>query len=627
MSALYFYLFFLAHPYIAMWWTSFPKAGRKSWEALVPLYNYYVAFKVGQSKGWWAFLMLIPGVHIYMWAVCNVGYLRRFGFFSAIDTLLAIVFPYPLFFKAKDKAFREPTNWANPKEVEERKAGDHVALFFALPVAGHILAFISEALSSKKNNFGKKSKTREWTETILFALIAAGIIRTYVFEPFKIPTGSMEKTLLVGDFLFVNKLAYGPKVPVTPLSFPLFHNFIPYLNIKSYSEAETLEYTRLPGFGKVQRYDVVVFNYPSGDTAVYDPRVPFGLMGHDYHGIVNNEAIILWMQSLSGKIQAKAAETNNPNNAWEIVYEEEAPNFIKNLSYWKEEARKFLGEDKMAHEGNNIIRHMGLIRRPVDKRENYIKRCVGIPGDELEIINSVLYVNGKPAQIAPFQNLRYTILNPDDLTLGISSEKFTNQMYESYGLEQGRDYFNTSDGLMKMNLTQEELKRLQTVYPKVKFELEIDSTYEMKVGKDSLAKTGYPATVQIKNLENFPKDINHGNTMTNFEKIKIPAKGTTVKLTAQNIPLYRRIITAYEGHKLDEKADGFYIDGKKTDSYTFKMNYYWMMGDNRYNSADSRVWGFVPEDHIIGKASLVWFSNSGIPEIGIRWERIFKFIK
>lgn len=629
MSALYFYLFILVHPYIALWFQTFPKAGRKSWEALIPIYNYYVAFKISGEKGWWAFLMLIPGVHVYMWAVCNVAYLRRFNFFSATDTALAILFPYVLYFKAKNHSLHEPTNWANSREIEQRKAGDHIALFFTLPVAGHALATVSDILSSKKNNIGKKSKVREWTETILFALIAAGIIRTYVFEPFKIPTGSMEKTLLVGDFLFVNKLTYGSRVPNTPMSFPLFHNFIPYLNIKSYTEIEKIDYTRLPALRKIHRNDVVVFNYPSGDTSVYDPRMPFGLMGHDYHGIVINEATILWMQSLNGKLSQKTAALNgDQNKAWEALYEEEAPNFIKNLEYWKNEARHFLAVEKKAHTEGTIIDHMGIIRRPVDKRENYIKRCVGIPGDVLEIKNSVLYINGKPTMVPTYQNLQYNVANPEDLMMGISQNKFDNQMYESFGLERERgDYYITGDGKLQMNLTQEELKHLQTVFPKVKFELVIDSTYEMKVGKETFLQEGFPASQQIDNLRLFPKDINHNNTVSNFEKIKIPAKGATVTLTKQNIALYRRIITAYENHTLVEKQDGFYIDGKKTNKYTFAMNYYWMMGDNRYNSADSRFWGFVPEDHIVGKASLVWFSNSGIPGIGIRWERIFKLIR
>lgn len=608
MNALYFYLFLLVHPYLALWWTSFEKAGHKSWEALIPGYNYYVAFKIGCGKPWWAFLMIFPGVHLIMWSVVNLSYIRRFGMYSWQETLQGIFFPYILMAQLRNKELRPPTNWANPKDVNERAIGDHIVLFLSFPVVGHAIALLLGFFSSDKA--GKKTKIKEWGDSILFALIAASIIRTYVFEPFKIPTGSMEKTLLVGDFLFVNKLAYGPKVPVTPLSFPLVHNFIPWINVKSYSTLETCNYTRLPGMGKVNRNDVVVFNYPSGDTAVYDPRMPFGLMGHDYHGIVNNEAQRLWYQSLS-----------DPSKA-------DPKDFIDNMGYWKSAARKSLAVDKVAMDNDGtLIKHYGLIYRPVDKRENYIKRCVAIPGDVIEIRNSVLYVNGKPAFVAENQNLRYIVKNEAGLTNNLPVKTFDNQMYETYGLEVSRGDYGQINGAFRMNLTKDQVKRLRRDFPAVTFELEINPTYEQRIGRDSFAKYGYSPGEMMNNLSVFPKDIYHGNTMTNFEKITIPKKGTSVTLTKENIAIYRRIITAYEGHKLVEKPDGFYIDGKKTNTYKFAMDYYWMMGDNRYNSADSRVWGFVPEDHIVGKASLVWFSNSGVPEIGIRWDRVFKFIR
>jgi signal peptidase I len=604
MNVIYFYLFLLVHPYLALWWTSFEKAGRKSWEALIPGYNYYVAFKISCQKPWWALLMIFPGVHIVMWSVVNVSYLRRFGHFSWQDTLQGIFFPYILNAKLSKQEVLPLTNWANPKEVNERTWGDHIVLFLCLPVLGHVISYLLSFFSKDKT--GKKSRIKEWGDSILFALVAASIIRTYVFEPFQIPTGSMEKTLLVGDFLFVNKLAYGCKVPVTPLSFPLVHNTIPWIDIKSYTDIETLEYTRLPGLGHVERNDVMVFNYPSGDTAVYDPRMPFGLMGHDYHGIVINEA----------KTIAKNAGADEKD-------------FVERLEFWKNKARKQLALDKVAYDGREqrMIEHYGVIYRPVDKRENYIKRCVGIPGDVLEIKNSILYVNGKKAWVAENQALSYTVTN-FIFTGSISS--FDNMMYEKYGLEKSRnDYMYISNDMktLQMNLTRAELKKLETDFPEAKFTLYILPRYE-ELYKDSFAKYGYSYGAQIENLGTFPKDINHGNNITNFEKFTIPKKGVTVKLTKENIALYRRIITAYEGHKLVEKTDGsILIDGKKVSSYKFAMDYYWLMGDNRYNSADSRVWGFVPEDHVVGKASIVWFSKSSDPEIGIRWERIFKFIK
>jgi signal peptidase I len=233
MSIIYFYLLILVHPYLAMWWRSFELAGHKSWEALIPGYNYYIAFKFTCSKPWWSLLLIFPGVHLVMWAVVNTSYIRRFGYFTFVDTLQGIFFPYLIFAKivqSKDPILPE-TNWANPKEVHARAWGDHLALFLALPVFGHALALGLNVISREKP--GKKTKIKEWGDSLIFALAAASIIRTYVFEPFQIPTGSMEKSLLVGDFLFVNKLSYGPKVPVTPLSYPLVHNTVPWVNIKS----------------------------------------------------------------------------------------------------------------------------------------------------------------------------------------------------------------------------------------------------------------------------------------------------------------------------------------------------------------------------------------------------------
>jgi signal peptidase I len=641
MNVLYFYLFLLVHPYLSFWWKTFEKADRKMWEALIPGYNYYVAYKIAASKPWWSLLLLFPGVHLIMWMVLNVSYLRRFGFYTWQDTLQGIFFPYILLAKAQSKELEPTTNWANPKEVNRRSAGDHVVLFLSLPVVGHVVAFVLGIFSSQKP--GKKTKIKEWGDSILFALIAASIIRTYVFEPFKIPTGSMEKTLLVGDFLFVNKLAYGPKVPVTPLSFPLVHNTIPWLDIKSYSDLESLNYTRLPGFGKVQRNDVVVFNYPSGDTAVYDPRMPFGLMGHDYHGIVINEAKRLWQAEKISQTELEVLARKNYDSLLAInatnkrtdeviqnmsfyladksMFEKYGMDFIANLDSWKSKARKMLAVDKKAFDGREgrVIDHYGLIYRPVDKRENYIKRCVAIPGDVIEIKNSVLFVNGKKAWVAPEQNLRYIVRN---LRNEVSASRFDNLMFEKYGLEAHRDdyYVDSRDGEFKMNLTYSQLAMLKRNFVNATFTIDVESPKRNPNGT-------FTVNTLQENLNYFPKDIRHGNNTTNFEKITVPKKGATVKLTKENIAYYRRIITAYEGHKLVEKTDGFYIDGKKKSSYTFAMNYYWLMGDNRYNSADSRVWGFVPEDHVVGKASIVWFSNSGIEGIGIRKERIFKFIK
>ena len=622
MNALYFYLFILVHPYLAFWHKSFVKADRKSWEALVPVYNYFIAFKIGCKKPWWSLLLIFPGVHLIMWSVANTSYIRRFGFYSFADTLQGIFFPYLILAKIAntDVEIQPETNWMNGKEVDNRTWGDHIVLFLCLPVIGHAIALGLNAISREKP--GGKTKVKEWGDSILFALIAASIIRTYAFEPFQIPTGSMEKTLLVGDFLFVNKLAYGPKVPVTPLSFPLVHNTIPWVTVKSYSTLETVNYTRLPGFTKVNRNEVVVFNYPSGDTAVYDPRMPNGLMGHDYHGILNEEAFYLfqndpktaqnynlvlnfYQDSLTKIDTIKSSEAQLLANDYMMKI------FFKDLSKWKKDAKKMLAEEKIAHQQGELIQHHGLIYRPVDKRENYIKRCVAIAGDVIEIKSSTLYVNGKPAFVPEFQNLQYIVSN-----VGVISDS---KMFE-LGIEKERnDYYQIDDNKLIMNLTKLQLSQVKRMYPKASFDLYLNPQY-------SDTSTKLPTGTQMKeNIGMFPKDPYINNTMTDFTKFQIPAKGMTVKIDSKNIAWYRRIITAYEGHTLEEKGNEILIDGKKATSYTFAMNYYWLMGDNRYNSADSRVWGCVPEDHIVGRASLVWFSKSSYA--GIRWERIFNFIK
>jgi len=643
MNAIYFYIFLIViHPYLGLWWKSFERQGIATWKGLIPGLNYFYVFKTGTKKPWWSLLMLFPGVHIIMWMVANVSLIRRFGFFTIGDTLQGLFFPYLILWKIANTpsiTLIPETNWANPKEVSVRTNGDHVALFVALPILGHAVAYV---LSFRADKIGKKSKIKEWGDSIVFALVAASIIRTYVFEPFQIPTGSMEKTLLVGDFLFVNKLAYGPKVPVTPLSFPLVHNTIPWINVKSYSYLETCNYTRLPGFGDVQRYDVMVFNYPSGDTAIYDPRVPDGLMGHDYHGKLIEEGFYFYRNENGQKFQIKATEIVNKWNESHNVAEgsltneqlaqrekdtkdifESAVNepfykgFIDNLSYWKNRARLSMAVNKVNYAAENgPIKHFGLIYRPVDKRENYIKRCVGIPGDVLEIKDSQLFVNGKKATFrSPTQNQGYTVAEN-------SPEMLTVSKLNSIGLfEQEQDFVSGQNGeIFRLFLTNDRFNELKKAYPSVRLVKYREPQYS-----DNLKKGEKPSYENMyNNLSNFPKDPYINNTVSDFTRFTVPKKGVRISINKDNIAWYRRIITAYEGHTLKETANGIFIDGKKTTTYQFKMNYYWLMGDNRNNSADSRVWGFVPEDHVVGRASIVWFSKGSF---GVRWDRVFKWIK
>lgn len=635
MSALYFYLFFLIYPYLAMWWKSFPKAGRKKWEALIPGYNYAVASKIGGQPSWWCFLMLIPGIHLVMWMVFNVSYIRKYGFFSLLDTLQGIFFPFILMVKIANDEKLQPTfttDWENQKDIERRKYGDHLVLFLTLPVIGHAVAFIFGMLQKKRK--GRKTIIKEWGDSILFALIAASGIRTYVFEPFQIPTGSMEKTLLVGDFLVVNKLAFGSRVPNTPLSFPLVHNTVPWVNIKSYTSFEKIDYVRLPKWREVKNYDVVVFNYPSGDTAVYDPRMPNGLMGHDYHGIVNSEARRLFEESidrsripnrnvalekrredLSKEYEGSSLDSvmniegqkldKNLQKIIDDIYQE----FIDDIDKWKNKARYEIAVNKRTFSGveGRMIDHYGIIYRPIDKRENYIKRCIGIPGDSIYIKDAQVYVNGEKAPVFEFQNLQYQVSN-----ISLPSPKI---MKSKYGIEEGRDYFNSGGGVI-MNLTETELKSLQKSAPNASFILVNPMRKEV---------SEMSASEKVNNLNFYPKSFKINNTVSNFEHFWIPKKGVTIPLNEKNVDWYRRVITAYEGHDFIIKDGTYFIDGKEEENYTFEKNYYWMMGDNRYNSADSRIWGFVPEDHIVGKASMVWFSKD--PNSGVRWDRLFTRIK
>ena len=390
--------------------------------------------------------------------------------------------------------------------------------------------------------------------------------------------------------------------------------------------------------------------------------MPYGLMGHDYHGILIDEAERMFfqkygrdafMRSIADSIvTSNPALRNTPNQVYEIAYKNatsrimasKGSEFIDHLEVWKAKARKMLAVDKIAmdHREGRMIKHYGLIYRPVDKRENYIKRCVGIPGDKLEIKNSILYINNKKAFVAENQNLQYQVTNFQN-TGSISS--FTNMMYEQYGLEPTDtpneaikgwrgDYSILSDNgntmELEMNLTLSELKKLKHDFPNAKFKLNIPTKVDFERRNQAL-KTGFDAVEKLNNLRFFPRDVNHANSVSNFEKITIPTKGSVVTLTSKNIALYRRIITAYEGHSLLEENGKFIIDGKVTSTYKFGMNYYWLMGDNRYNSADSRFWGFVPEDHIVGKASVVWLSKSPLSNLNfftnIRYDRILKFIK
>jgi signal peptidase I len=408
----------------------------------------------------------------------------------------------------------------------------------------------------------KKSAFKEWGDAILFAVIAATIIRTFTLEAFTIPTPSMEKSLRVGDYLFVSKMSYGPRMPMTPISFPFAHHTLPLTKkAQSYVEWFSLPYYRLPGFGDVERLDAVVFNFPAGDTIINDPE----LSGHNYYDIIQRNAYDVWKRS------------------------GEKDDFWANKSKYEKAARGFFNKK------------YGIKARPLDKRENYIKRCTGMPGDTFEIIDGTIYANGKIIPLPSGAQMEYIVKTTGELNPRI--------LKEQYDISPGDMHYNNElqAYLISMPVSSiQEIKDLSVVN-----DVEL---YSMPAG--SFNGTHMPI---------FPNDPHFDWTADNFGPLYIPKKGDEISLDINNIALYKRAITAYEGNTLEVKNDDIFINGEKVSAYTFKQNYYMMMGDNRHHSADSRFWGFVPEDHVVGKAVFIWFSKD--PYTGIRWNRIFNLVR
>ncbi len=370
----------------------------------------------------------------------------------------------------------------------------------------------------KKKGVKKQTALIEWMDAIIFAVIAASFIRTFFFEMYVIPSSSMEKSLLVGDYLLVSKCTYGPRKPNTPIAFPFVHHSMPLSNnmVKSFSEAWKRPYMRMKGYSSIKRNDAVVFNFPEGDT------------------------VCLGYENPSYYQTCRDAGRENVWKQYEVIY------------------------------------------RPVDKRENYIKRCVGIPGDSIQVIDGQLYINGKPQVKKGEIQYQYEIFtdgstfNPMALErLGISHDDFQ------------RGYIQ--QGVYVLPLTEKVAKQIKT------FKI---VTKVVRRNKGTTDGSNYI----------FPHDSRYKWNEDNFGPIWIPEKGATIDLDLENLPFYKRIISLYERNELEVKYNAIYINGQKTDSYKFKMDYYWMMGDNRHNSQDSRFWGYVPEDHIGGKASYIWLS-------------------
>ena len=459
-----------------------------------------------------------------------------------------------------------------------------------------VVPFIFDIYITKKVpwTFWKKSENpvvrnvMSWVDAIVFALVAVYFVNIYIFQNYQIPSSSLEKSLLVGDFLYVSKMSYGPRVPNTPLSMPLAQHTLPVFNTKSYIEWPQWKYKRVPGFGKVKLNDIVVFNFPAGDTVALNNQQ------NDFYSIAYAVG-----RNIYPKPVAMDSLTRDQQRAiFDLYYNAGRKEVLSNpRTYGK------------------------VVYRPVDRRENYVKRCVGLPGDTLQIVDGQVMIDGKAIENP--ENLQFNYL------VQTTGPSIPETIFRELGISQDDQKQIDTNGwayeLIEMGLDSKDAQgRLNPVYhlPLTK------KMYDALTGNKKLIHN----IVMEPEMEGdllYPLNLYKNWDRNNYGPIWIPAKGETITLTADNLPIYERCIVAYEGNTLEVKPDGIYINGVKTNQYTFQMDYYWMMGDNRHNSADSRYWGFVPEDHVVGKPILVWLSldkDRGWFDGKIRWNRLFKWV-
>ena len=484
-------------------WKTFETAGHKNWSSAVPFLNYYIWLKIIDKPLWWFLFIITPFINAFMVMLMVVETLKCYRIHGLDQQALAVLFPFvylPWLGNKKEKDYVEPVNRVKIK----------------------------------------KTPIREWVDAIIFAVIAATIIRVFMIEAYTIPTSSMEKSMLVGDFLFVSKLSYGPKVPNTPLAFPFVHHTMPLTAYtKSYVEWIKLPFYRFPGLTSVKNNDVVVFNYPDGDT------VALKVQNQSYYSLIRDYG---------------------RNRVW-----------------------------------NDKANFGDIVSRPVDKRENYIKRCIGIPGDVLEIKDQVVYINGKAADVPNLSQFKYLVSTDGTRINPMALDK----------LDITEEITMAGPNEMLMTLTSESAEKIK-------------GFINVKEVKKIIQPKGFWQPYI------FPFDSAFPWNVDNFGPLVIPKAGVTVEINSRNIVLYKRIITAYEHNALAIEGNTILINGKPATNYTFKLDYYWMMGDNRHNSADSRFWGFVPNDHIVGKAVFVWLSldkNKSLFGGKIRMNKLFRTIK
>jgi|LakMenEpi03Aug12_release.lakeMendotaPanAssembly.Ray.scaffolds.fasta_scaffold09888_5 signal peptidase I len=510
----------------------FAKANIAAWKAFVPIYNFYELSKLLNKPWWWCLIMIVPGVNIIMYGVYGFNTSRAFNKPANNDLILASVLPYIAFLKL---------------------GFDPTAKFVGL----------------NKFEIEPSKMVKNWLDPIVFAVIAASIIRGFFIEAFTIPTSSLEKSLMVGDFLFVNKFAYGPKIPQTPLSFPFAHHTLPLTNTtKSYLEWIKLPYFRLPGFGSVKNNDIVVFNYPDGDS------------------------VLLNMQDMSYYNYKRYVEHFKKEE--DLKYKINQP-----PSYYRSFAIEHVSNPSNPNifSGNPLGK---IAARPVDKRDHYVKRCVAIAGDVLEIKDGEIYISGQKQEMPANAQHNYLVkcssrVFGDYTKLENGRPSLSNlallDKYDIYATEVMVAAVPKDSIVYRLNMPRhvaEEIKKLPNVVS-VTREIEKKNEYEFSI---------------------FPHSPTFPWNNDNYGPLSIPKKGQTVKIDTSNLCIYQKIMDTYDNgiHKITTKGNQVFYDDQPITSYTFKQDYYFMMGDNRHNSADSRSWGFVPFDHVVGSPFFVWLS-------------------
>ena len=523
------FLFFLAVQMVHFLgtWKLYVKAGRKAWEAAIPIYNGIVLMKIINRPKWWIALLFIPVVNLLMFPVIWIETIRTFGFYKKLDSFLVIV---------------------------------------SLGLYVFYINYATDAAYNSDRSLKPRSELGEWISSIAFAIIAATLVHTYFMQPFTIPTSSLEKSLLVGDYLFVSKFHYGARVPSTVIAAPMVHDSLPFTGTASYLKKPQLPYTRLPGLQKIKNNDIVCFNWPADTLAT------------------------MWGDT-SGKFTYK----------------------------------------------------------PVDKKTNYVKRCVGIAGDSLEMKNGYFYINGKKNALPERAKLQfyytYEAKKPisqstyPKFLIGKQRTGVYKILSEYWNNEKVQKAIKKNGNLSKIgadSLYTEVVGGINSNFARKLKMFSVDNKININLTEEEAARLEeYPLAVSVKKVNHdidnaiFPHVESLGWSQDNFGPIYIPKAGATVKIDLETLPFYKQIIENYENNDLQVVGENIYINGVKSVSYTFKQDYFYLIGDNRHSSLDGRYWGYVPFDHVLGKPVLVWFSwDPNAPNIGaklksIRWDRMF----